>query len=386
MDGTALLALGILLEEALEQSMTGTGHLALLAFEEEEVQAAAAAVWDGHTWVKNTARRVNAENRYFGSVRIAGSADDDSDDEDENEWDSSSPEGVVSKAKPRTESPENLHRRILNESPFGTSLSVSSLNNQILEVPTDNLGQQRRKVDTRSKRSYDNEGCKSTAMVQSSDKEEDEGETSVSENDVDMVVFNASRIAREHRTALTLQPLQGVSSSMGDDGETSTSEREQKIPGGSKVLFQSGKDPPKANPLSEVSRQKGRNQATKSMTSNDGFKKAFDSKSELVPTRAPTHIVDRATMPEHRESGAEGDEGESAESQSEAETEDEETEGEDDEDDEADKIEDNEQAEDDSRKGGKRMLHLKAPADRPEDKMAKFKKSMDDLLERLMSK
>ncbi|GAB7337592.1 hypothetical protein MBLNU457_g2899t1 [Dothideomycetes sp. NU457] len=53
MDETALLALGILLEETAAQSLGATGDLALLESEVPETHSSRPAFWDGHQWIRS---------------------------------------------------------------------------------------------------------------------------------------------------------------------------------------------------------------------------------------------------------------------------------------------------------------------------------------------
>jgi hypothetical protein len=180
MDGTALLALGILLEETLKHSLSKTGHLAFLAAENED-EIATPLGWDGHAWVKKISRQAGTTNERFESAHIDGIPVDDSSEEEQSdnqtnndeEHDSSSPE-AVSKMKERTASPENSHPTFFTSGRIATVPLLSRSDYEDIENTVESTASSRRLGDRRSRRVFSTKGYKSVPLVASSDEDDDE--------------------------------------------------------------------------------------------------------------------------------------------------------------------------------------------------------------------
>lgn len=81
MDETALLGMGILLEEMCKEALGETGHLALL--ESEGEQDPGDLAWNGRTWVPSVLRRQGMPR--VGETRKRGDASEDDGTEEESE-------------------------------------------------------------------------------------------------------------------------------------------------------------------------------------------------------------------------------------------------------------------------------------------------------------
>lgn len=344
MDGTALLAVGILLEEVLGQSLGETGHLAFLNVGEEEENTTPTLGWDGHTWVKKATRRLHTGNQSSRSAHIDDSLSldeefdedeandivehegDGEDNEEKGQWQSSSPSGAVGKIEPGTESPEIHQERFPTHSRTETPASPSGSDHEDLDISAVEEESACKPNCRRSKRIYGDEGYKSTAMVQSSDENEDEA--SFSEHDIEMVDPDVSVLQRA-----SASPKPSTDSSSSSDSDDVVSERVEAM-----ALSEGGNAPSRF--ADEPSQGKSSSQnSRKSRESVESGASSGDSGegSESEDEDAATTALPRRDKSGHR-----------LEDTTEKET-------------------------------------SKTPVTRPEDIMAKFKKSMDDLLERLMS-
>lgn len=390
MDGTALLALGILLEEALEESLGETGHLAFLDAGEEEENTTSTLGWDGHAWVKKIPRRSKVETQSFRSAHIADSLNHDELDEDEasgivenedddefqEDWQSSSPSRVVRKIEPRTESPECLHERSPINSRTVTLALPSSSNHENIDISAIETlsarkigarrskrihdddgykstamvhsseedessdhegisateeGSARNPDGRRSKRIYGDEGYKSTAMVQSSD--EDENEAPSSEHDVEMVDIDNSAVRR-----VSTSPQPSTDHGMSSESDVESGMMPARAIVGGNAPSQPANETSKRRSLSQASEHSRESQRPQSEASSNDSEERSESEDEDAAAKAtaPTHHDESDHEPEKNTTEKETS---------------------------------------------------KTSVNRPpiEDKMAKFKKSMDDLLERLMS-
>lgn len=389
MDGTALLALGILLEEALEESLGETGHLAFLNAGEEEENTTSTLGWDGHAWVKKVPRRSDVEIQSVRSAHIAGSLNQDElgedeasdivqnedDDEVQEDWQSPSPSRVVRTIEPRTEGPEHLHERSPTNSRTVTLALPSSSNHENIDISAIETLSARKIGARRSKRIHDDDGYKSTAMVHSSDEDEssdhedisateegstrhpdgrrskriygDEGykstamvhsddeddtEAPSSEHDVEMVDIDDSAVRR-----ICTSPQPSTDHDMSSDSDVESG----MMP--ARAMLGRRNDP--SQPANETSKRRSLSQAsehsreslrTQSEASDDDSLKSSESEDEDAAAKAiaPTHRDVSHHEPKKNTTVKETS---------------------------------------------------KVSVNRPEDKMAMFKKSMDDLLERLMS-
>lgn len=345
MDGTALLALGVLLEEALEQSLGETGHLAFLTAVEEEESTAPELGWDGHTWVKRASRKLGSESQSFRSAHNDDTFSHDELDEDEasevieteedNEaqdgWQSSSPYGEEKKTEPRTESPEYIHERPPTTSCTKPLRSPSSSNRGNIEISATEPRSARKIVARRSRRIHGDKGYKSTAMVQSSD--EDESGAPFSEHDIEMADPEEPIVQRVSALPEPSTTSGSQSDSEGEESETSPR----------RAVVERGNEPSRSarrayrdTSRSQVSKNSREMSRTKSEESTNDEEESSESEDEDTGAEA--------TAPTHHDQPDRGPE-----------------------------------------RNTTREKTSKASVNKPKDKMAKFKKSMDDLLDRLMS-
>ncbi|KAE9968408.1 hypothetical protein EG328_007559 [Venturia inaequalis] len=345
MDGTALLALSVLLEEALEQSLGETGHLAFLAADEELESSPPELGWDGHTWVKKASRRLNVENQSFPSAHKDGSPVHNELEEDEagevveiedadevqDDWQSSSPFGTPKNIEPRTESSESVHERSRTSSGTEPPASLSSPNREVIDISATKPRPARKTRARRSKRTYDDERYKSTAMVQSSD--EDGNEAHLSEHDTKMADPEESIV--QHASA---SPQFSTDSGSQTDSD---GERLKTFP--SRAVIGRGNDRSRSVRVAYRKRSPSQDSNSSRQVSKPGSEESISdeeprSESEdedgTAKATAPTHHDESHHKTEKKTTGEEAS---------------------------------------------------KALDKRPEDKMAKFKKSMDDLLDHLMS-
>ncbi|TLD39202.1 meiotic nuclear division protein 1 [Venturia nashicola] len=345
MDGTALLALGILLEEALDQSLGETGHLAFLTAGEEEEDLIPELGWDGHAWVKKAPRRTDANTQSSRSALShefvahddlsedeASEVVENEDDADvQDDWQSSSSFGAVKKIESRTESPQHIHERSPVNSRAEPLASLSSSSPEKIDLSI-NQPRSARSIGTRRpKRILDDEGYKSTAMVQFSD--EDEDEAPLNEHDTEMADPEDS----------VLQQVSASPPSSTDSGSQSDSDREELETSPTRVINGRGND------------------------SSRSASRKYRERSSSQPSdksKANSRAVSEESSNEEKESSE--SEGEGAAAKATAPTH-------------------HDEPDHEPKKNTTREETSKASENRPEDKMAKFKKSMDDLLDRLMS-
>jgi hypothetical protein len=215
MDGTALLALGILLEEALEHSLGDTGHLAFLTAEDEEYVAPPLG-WDGHAWVRKVNRREESADGPSGLIDIDGSPEDEiSESEAGDIIDSSETEDRVDQDKSykkatrssstrdldapeeRTQNPHNIqfstNAQKVAPNPF-ISLTVDKVNNSAHGGADPQTKNHKGSINTH----------KSTSMVESNDENDEEG--SVSDGDIEMDDFNGVETHNNGEIDITYTP------------------------------------------------------------------------------------------------------------------------------------------------------------------------------------
>lgn len=344
MDGTALLALGILLEEALEQSLGATGHLAFLTAADEEILSPELG-WDGHTWVKIASRRLGVRKKSFESAAVDESLGHDEFDDDEasdvveneydgevqDEWQSSSPSNASRKTEPRTESPGHIHEHFPTNTSNENSATQSSSTHEKFNISATRPRSARKTQAGRSKGYYVSEGYKSTAVVQSSDDDEDEAP--LSEHDTEMADSEESAV----------QHISELPQSSTDSSSQSDSDREEletvttgAVVGMGIERSRSASRTYRESPLPQASNNSRNISGTESEESSTDDEERSEPENEDGAAKATTLAHHNEPHQEPRKNV--------------------------------------------TRDGTSEALHKE-----PEDKMAKFKKSMDDLLDRLMS-
>jgi hypothetical protein len=256
MDGTALLALGILLEETLKHSLGKTGHLAFLAAEDED-EITAPLGWDGHAWVKKISRQAGTMNERFESAHIDGIPVDDSSEEEQSgnqtnndvEHEYSSPE-TVSKMEERTASFENSHPTFFTSGHIAAVPLLSRSDHEDIENTVESTASSRRQDDRRSRRIFSTKGYKSAPLVASSDEDDDEmpelpvgASRDVGDSDHATAVSerNGDKNSERHHTKRTSQSSESDSESESESGSESESELSSaSLPYGTKDKEQSG--------------------------------------------------------------------------------------------------------------------------------------------------